>query len=257
MKYTNIPSRNYELLFICCMLFISISFTEQISNPGDISGGFPKPILSSQNTMYIFTNGGAIQTFSLQNGIDSITNSYTNNNLFEIGVTSFDSFYACTQLNSNKFSIRVLPPSLTPPGTKINEYEFSSETICLFSYSENNGLSFGYAAWINNEFINLLKFDSRTEIKHTIFSGRKVGTNIDCKIFLNEIACVYTGKEAVDNDSCFLHIFTTVLDKDNKIAGLYSKNGIKYIGKEKLSPFYQGSKLKKTNKSLNVFYMLL
>ena len=94
MKYTNIPSRNYELLFICCMLFISISFTEQISNPGDISGGFPKPILSSQNTMYIFTNGGAIQTFSLQNGIDSITNSYTNNNLFEIGVTSFDSFYA-------------------------------------------------------------------------------------------------------------------------------------------------------------------
>ena len=208
MKYTNIPSRNYELLFICCMLFISISFTGQISNPGNISGGFPKPILSSQNTMYIFTNGAAIQTFSLQNGIDSITNSYTNNNLFEIGVTSFDSFYACTQLNSNKFSIRVLPPSLTRPGTKINEYEFSSETICLFSYSDN-GLSFGYAVWINNEFINLLKFDSRTEIKHTIFSGRKVGTNIDCKIFLNEIACVYTGKEAVDNDSCFFHIFTT------------------------------------------------
>ena len=53
-----------------------------------------------------------------------------------------------------------------------------------------------------------------------------------------------------------LHIFTTILDKDNKIAGLYSKNGIKYIGKEKLSPFYQGRKLKKTNKSLNVFYML-
>ena len=211
MKYTYIPFRNYDLLFICYSLFISISFiTSQYANPGPISGGFPKPIidLQNQNTMLIFTNGASIQTFSIQGGISS-PGGYTNNNRFEIGVTSCGSFYACTTVNSNKFSITVVvSTSLT--GVNLNkEYEFSSETICLFS----SGQSAGYAAWINNEFINLLSFDSNAEKKHTIFSGRKVGTNIDCTIFFEynteEIACVYTGKEVVDNDSCFFHIFNT------------------------------------------------
>ena len=194
--------KNVRYYFLFFLLTMKISIYICIDNPGRIPGTYPKSIIykPDQTSMLIFSDN--IYKFPLSSAVTTSLVTITTQN-FEVGGLSNLNMIAFTETRTiNTFQISTFVSTKSTIGT----YDFTQYSpICMFTFPSGSTINYGYAVWVHNNEIQMVSFDTTSQIKRKSYPARKIGNYIDCKGFSSEqFICVYTGKETVDNDGCFI-----------------------------------------------------